>query len=385
MRRLFAGVGLCLGFAACAGHPAPRVAPSPGAPGLTLIGEFIFPLETVDALKEARFGGISGLATDLSTGDLLGICDDSDKSRVFVFRTRGIDSGEFAVDLRAYFPLPAARNRPVLDPEAIAVTLGGRIFVASEGLGNREPRVPPAIVEYNRRTDYIGALPIPGKFMPPATGPITRGVRPNAAFESLTLTPDQQHLFTATETALAQDGEPANFDHGTLSRILEYEISDGSFLPRREFAYPVEALPKGAATTGFFINGLVELLALSDTEMLAMERGYAEQPNGGRRMNRIRIFRISIAAATDISGMDSIRGRSDIEPVQKTLLLDLADVRGLSAPLANLDNFEGMAFGPPLADHSRTLLIVSDDNFSPRQRTAILAFRIVEKIVAARD
>jgi hypothetical protein len=378
MRRSFACVGVSLGLVACAGHPPPRVAPSPATSGLVLIGEFIFPPQAVDALKEARFGGISGLATDLSTGDLLGVCDDSDKSRVFVFRTRGVESGEFGVDLRAYLPLPAVRDRPLLDPEAIAVTLGGRIFVASEGLGNRDPRVPPAIVEYNRRADYIGALPIPDKFMPPVTGPITRGVRANAAFESLTLTPDQRHMFTATETALAQDGEPANFEHGTMSRILEYEISGGSFLPRREFAYPVEALPKSASTKGFFINGLVELLALSDTEMLAMERGYAEPPDGGRAMNRIRIFRISIAAATDISAMDSIRGRSGIAPVRKTLLLDLADERRLSAELANLDNFEGMAFGPLLPDNSRSLLIVSDDNFSPRQRTAFLAFRIVE-------
>jgi hypothetical protein len=54
----------------------------------------------------------------------------------------------------------------------------------------------------------------------------------------------------------------------------------------------------------------------------------------------------------------------------------LKDVKGLSPELAGLDNFEGMAFGPALADGSRSLLVVSDDNFSPRQRTSFLIFRV---------
>ena len=43
-----------------------------------------------------------------------------------------------------------------------------------------------------------------------------------------------------------------------------------------------------------------------------------------------------------------------------------------------LENFEGMGFGPPLPDGSRTLLLVSDDNFSQRQRTTFLLFRLTQ-------
>jgi hypothetical protein len=93
-------------------------------------------------------------------------------------------------------------------------------------------------------------------------------------------------------------------------------------------------------------------------------------------MNHLRIFRISLEGATDISAIDSLRGREDVRPVQKTLLLDLGELTGLGPELEGLDNFEGMALGPPASDGSRTLLLVSDDNFSPKQHTVFLLFRL---------
>ena len=94
-------------------------------------------------------------------------------------------------------------------------------------------------------------------------------------------------------------------------------------------------------------------------------------------MNTIRIYRISLKGATDVSKLDSLKGQSGIVPVTKTLLLDLGQVQGLSPDLSpELDNFEGMAFGPRLPDGRATLLLASDDNFSQRQRTWFLLFAI---------
>ena len=39
------------------------------------------------------------------------------------------------------------------------------------------------------------------------------------------------------------------------------------------------------------------------------------------------------------------------------------------------DNLEGMTFGPDLPDGSRTLVLVSDNNFEPLQKTQIVALR----------
>ena len=88
---------------------------------------------------------------------------------------------------------------------------------------------------------------------------------------------------------------------------------------------------------------------------------------------------MSLDGATDISSMDSIRGRSDLKAARKRLILDVNKASGLPPELlqAKFDNFEGMCFGPVLADGSRTLIIVSDDNFDTvRQRTWFLLFRI---------
>lgn len=345
---------------------------------MELVGEFnIPPLTTFDGLKPARFGGISGLAVDPLTRDVLGICDDREDSRVFLFRVGG-ERAEFRVDLRAYFPLPADPGAPRgMDPEGIAITRTGRMFVSSEGISNREPRVAAAIVEYARGLHFVRQLAVPEKFVTNETGPITRGVRDNAGFESLTVSPDDRWLYTAAETALAQDGPPADFSRGTLARILEFEAQDDTYVARRELAYPLDAVTKTEFTAGFQINGLVELISLGGGELLSMEREYAEEAGGtGRNVHRIRVYRVSLTGATDVSALVPLHPGPGVRPVTKTLLLDLGRVQGLSPELANLDNFEGMTLGPRRDDGSRLLLIVSDDNFNPRQRTSFLLFRI---------
>jgi len=146
----------------------------------------------------------------------------------------------------------------------------------------------------------------------------------------------------------------------------------------RQFAYPLEPIDFGTLRPTLSINGLVELMALGSSDFLALERGIASEGNGRRQLIRIRLFRISLAGATDIAGLDSLAQASGVTPVAKHLVLDLADVKGLSPALGGLDNFEGMTFGPVLRDGSRSLLLVSDDNFSARQHTAFLLFRVVQ-------
>ena len=179
-------------------------------------------------------------------------------------------------------------------------------------------------------------------------------------------------------SALLQDGDLATFEAGTRTRILELVARGATFEPRREFAYDLEPVDKPSYAPGFYINGLVELLALDRTTLLALERSFVENkenPTEGR--GRIRVYKISLTGATDISALESIKGRADVVPVTKTLLLDLSNVQGLSPELApSLDNFEGMAFGPRLPDGRASLVLVSDDNFSAAQRTWFLLFAI---------
>jgi hypothetical protein len=70
-------------------------------------------------------------------------------------------------------------------------------------------------------------------------------------------------------------------------------------------------------------------------------------------------------------------GRSlDALPVPSYFLPTPGGTSGIRNNLAfvTLDNFEGMTFGPDLRDGRRSLVLVSDNNFSPAAFTQFLAF-----------
>ncbi|WP_445635791.1 phytase [Nostoc sp. DSM 114161] len=276
-----------------------------------------------------------------------------------------------------------------LDPEGIALTNNDTAFISSEGEVNLVAgRVTnPFIKEFSLTTgQQVRSLPIPTKFLPvvadtnnngvvDAGDTQTSGVYNNLAFESLTITPDQKTLFTATENALSQDGLKASLTSGSRSRILQYNLVTGQ--PEKEYLYITDAIPEAPnPSTGSADNGLVDLLAIDNRgTLLALERSFAQGVG-----NTIQIYEISLQGATDISFYDSLNNLSAeelaaIKPAQKRLLLDLTDLNlptDTNHPITGLDNIEGLAFGPKLADGRQSIVLVSDNNFSTSQFTQIL-------------
>lgn len=372
---------LVLVSSSCAANPLGVLRPAAAieVPSLHLAGEFsIPPLGRYPPGIGLIFGGISGLAPRDGGAELVGISDDRMGTRAYRFLVSGVGA---AFEVAPFGIISFERPSPdlPLDPEGIALTRTGTLIVSSEGRGHEEPRAPPALVEYGAHGDFVRRLEVRDRYVPNPTGPLTQGVRSNRGFESLTIAPGWRRLFTATETALVQDGEPATFERSASVRLLEYVQRGDTYVPGREYVYDVEPVHKVPFAPGVNLNGLVELLALSDTELLALERSYVEVSGTGQGTNRIRLFRVSLAGASDVSGFDSLQQAPQAVPVGKTLLLDLSEVPGLSPELAvGLDNFEGMAFGPPLPDGRRSLILVSDDNFNAGQRTWFLLFAIGE-------
>lgn len=367
-----------VGTAACA-HRATVSRVTPGQEfGLALAGEYALPRgTTVDG--DLVVGGISGIAIERRTGALLGISDNRESGRVVRFDVRG-EGAAFTVRPTGATRLAMTGAASVIDPEAIALA-GDSLLVSTEGNGDGEPRVPPGILRYDRTGRLLDLLPVPRRFVPSVRGPLTSGVRRNEAFESLTITPDGRRLFTASETAPVQDGPSPTVERGAVTRILEYERGVGQrWTPRREFAYPLEPVDSGGLTPTFTINGLVELLALGGNDLLALERSFAMEGQDGRQVNRIRLYRVSLDGASDVSTVPALSDAANVPVLTKRLVLDLNDVTGLSPGLrAGLDNFEGIALGPRLADGASSLLMVSDDNFSARQNTVFLLFRFVSR------
>jgi hypothetical protein len=363
---------------ACGLRPQPRPPQIPRAVGsLTLIGQYsIASGQRIPQIIGLPFGGISGLATRGGGTDLWGVSDAQQGGRIYQFAFEGLGTQLRVAPSQAVF-LQGAPGRDRADDESMALLNDGTIVVCSEGT-NAEPRLPPALTQYGRNGEFMRILPLRDRYVPEPAGPVTRGARGNAGFESVTLSPDGERLFAGVETALVQDGGPATFEAGAPARLLEYVPRDDTFAPAREFVYQLEPLSRPPFTPGSYINGLADLLALDRSTFIALERAFVQESGAlGHGMNTIRLYRVSLDGATDVSSLDSLKGQTGIVPVTKTLLLDLGQVQGLSPELGpTLDNFEGLAFGPRLPDGRATLLMVSDDNFSDTQRTWFLAFAI---------
>ena len=215
---------------------------------------------------------------------------------------------------------------------------------------------------------FVRDHPVPVAFQ--QAGPAgTTGIRNNLAFESLTLTNGGATLVTATENALKQDGPAAGVGVGSASRILTIDSATGN--AGAQYVYPVGPVAQAPVPVGgFATNGLVELLDLGGGLMLAVERSFsAGAPTTGNTGNSIKIYVIDTAGATDVSNVASLAGAS-YTPVGKELLLDL-DTLGIA-----LDNIEGVTFGPTLDNGARSLILVSDNNFSGTQFTQFIAFQV---------
>jgi len=379
VRRLLTVLAAATAAVSCLGS-GPRIA-HPEFPNavttLSLAGQFSMPpLERFPPVIGLPFGGISGLTAASGGRILYGISDAQQGGRLYTFEVdaSGPALRVHTLDVISLGMAPGDENP---DPEGIVLLPDGRFAISAEGT-DREPRQPPTINIYGRHGDFVERLTLPEAFVPEPTGPQSRGARGNAGFESLALSPDASRLFTATETALVQDGQPATFDAGTRTRILEFAAHDDTFRPARQFAYDLDPLPRPPYAPGFYTTGVVDLLALSRSSLLALERGFVENKESPEQArSTIRIYHVDLSGATDVSTLASLAGSTDVLPAKKTLLLDLSTAKGLSPELEpGLDNFEGIAIGPRLADGRATLVLVSDDNFSVAQRTWFLLFAI---------
>lgn len=341
---------------ACSRNPAPRVgAPSP--PEASLLGAF--PLEipfglVIDGLD------VGGLSAIVSRGDgsYLALVDNqgASEARLFVL--------SFEVNERGVTPQPGQNARQVprgivrlpdfngleLDAEGLARLPSGNLLVSSE--------TEPAIREFSPGGALVRALPVPRVFRTTEG----RGVRNNEGFESLALGAGGRTLWTANERPLRQDAPGGDLARPAPVRLLRYSVSEDRYLPGPQYVYEVD--PVERTSTGFSTRGLVDLLVLPEGGLLALEREYVE----GSGLE-VQLFQVDLTGATDVSGLASLAGES-YRPVRKTLLFDFATT--VFFP----DNFEGMAFGPVLPDGSRTVLLVSDNNFSPLQATQIVALRL---------
>lgn len=349
--------------------------------GIEFLGEVTF--ETGFTFAGTEVGGLSAITYDAGNDVYYALSDDRSEIDPARFYSLAIDvaDGDLQagdVTFQSVVTLTGESAQPFpagsLDPEGIALSGEGTLFISSEGVANQEPPIAPFVNEFALHGQQLMALPVPGKYLPTTTA----GIRNNLAFESLALTPDERFLYTAVENALLQDGPAAGVGQESLSRVLQYDRQTG--LPVHEFVYIVDAVPQAPIPPdGFSANGLVELLALDNNgTLLALERAFSQGVG-----NTVRLYEARTQGALDVYRENDLFWEEEgipftiDPPVDKRLLLDFAGL-GLTP-----DNLEGMTLGPQLADGRQTLIVVSDNNFSGIQVTQFIALALELNAVPA--
>jgi hypothetical protein len=228
-----------------------------------------------------------------------------------------------------------------IDGEGL-VLRGERAWVASEG--RRTPQRPPQLLAFNRHSGELErSIAMPAPWLP-APG---QGLAANRGPESLTLLQRQGKpalLLMAAESALLQD-PPGQV------RVLGWPLSSnlasvsGDPLPLQPLRLPHG---DGWGLTDLLAVPKARLEAPLEASLLGLQRRF-NQPD--RWSNRLVVYPLP----------QPIKPGTPAAPLAPLMSWDLKAI-GLTP-----DNWEAISPGPPLEDGRPTLLLASDNNFSPFQ------------------
>ncbi len=339
---------------------------SAGTTNVRLLGEKIIPKGLL--FQGTTVGGLSGIDRDPRTGEYVLISDDRSAINPARFYTAKIDVSENGVGDVTFtsthpFLQPDGTTYPNggVDPEDIRVDpWTGRITWSQEGERKPGVLIDPSIRTATRDGEFRNELPLPANEHMSAedTGP-----RQNLVLEGLSYAAAGTLVVSSVESPLLQDGPLPTPEKGALSRVT-VQARTGQILA--QYAYPQEPVfavpnpPTAAAGNG--VSAMVAADPLDPTRFLLVERAFVTGAG-----NRVRIFEASTAGATNVLN----KSLDKAKPMHKRLLADLAGFK-----LSTVDNIEGITWGPRLPSGERTLLLVSDDNFSATQVTQIVALAV---------
>ena len=283
----------------------------------------------------------------------------------------------------------SAFEKNTIDPEGIARTPEGRIFVSQEGsLNANDLWSPPSLVEYGKEwtsknklslPSYVLPLPAPSNSFGDRNNPNqTLGQRYNLSLEGLSTVGNS--LFLAVEGPLVQDDSLASFEKGAVTRIFRYDLSQKGTPLAEAFFYPLEAVRKKAVYPPDAladVNGVSEVLFWNSNQGMVLERGGVKLSDGFYD-TQLFLYQIDLTGAANILSCASLlKDCPSASKASKKLVLDFSTIKDkLDPSFLGIDNLEAVFFGPVSPNGKKTIWFVSDNNFSAAQRTQILVFEI---------
>ncbi|MCX2495128.1 esterase-like activity of phytase family protein [Pedobacter sp. PF22-3] len=344
------------------------------------LDEYVMPLNPV--FQNTVVGGLSGIDYDIKQNQYYMISDDPsqfspariytakidlkenkiDSIRItgvtFLLQENGKEYPKYGTDKSVKPDGESVRYNPITN-QLIWSSEGERLFKNGD-----TTIVQPSLTFISTIGKFLDTIPLPEGFHFTKT---ESGARKNALFEGLTYADDYKTLYASLEEPLYQDGLQAAFEYDkALTRILKFDVATKKNVA--QYAYNLGALPvKPTVDNDWNVNGISEILAINHHTLLVMERAWAK---GHDDHTFLKLYLVDLNGAENEINNASF-AKNLPKPLSKKLLFDFDTLN------RHIDNFEGVTFGPKLANGHHSLIFCVDNNFGKSQVQQFFLFEIV--------
>lgn len=346
---------------------------------LKLISSIEIPFE--ETFQNTKVGGLSGIDYDAKNDLYYLICDDRsmfNDSRFYTAKIRLLENKVEGIDFQSVSTLKNETGQAYgnwnttpttsADPEDIRFNPKTNTLIwSSEGArvitADKVVLQNPSLNFMDLKGDFLGNVTLPENLK---MKKLEKGPRNNGTLEGITFDFKYKNIYTNIEEPLFEDGDQANTSKGGLIRFYQFDAK--TKVNTAQYGYQLEPIarepnPKGA----FGVNGVSAIQYYGKNQLLVVERSYST----GTQACTIKVFLCDLKKATNVKNHTSLQNQK-LELASKKLILNMDDL-GIF-----IDNIEGLTFGPKLTNGNPSIIFVSDNNFSDKQKTQILVFELVK-------
>ena len=348
-------------------------------PSLKLMNVIEIPFDKT--FQNAKVGGLSGIDYDKKNDLYYLICDDRsvyNNSRFYTAKIPLFENKIQSIDFQSVIILKNESRTAFgnwnsspstsADPEDIRFNPKTNTLIwSSEGArvvtAEKQILQNPSLNFMDLKGNFLNAFTLPENLK---MHEIEKGPRNNGTLEGIAFDSRFKTIYSHTEEPLFEDGDQATTGKGGLIRLYQFDVKTKKNIT--QFGYQLEPIalepnPKGS----FAVNGVSAIQYYGKNQLLVIERSYST----GTQACTIKIFLCDLNNATNILDYPSLQNQK-FKLASKKLILNMDDL-GIF-----IDNVEGITFGPKLANGNQSLVLVTDNNFSDKQKTQVLVFEVVK-------